>query len=390
MKQLLNLLVALLGALILGATVVIGLQNPPPTEVRRPMPTATATTIPPATPVLFATATQITDLPRDRRGMILATQPDGTLRLIAGKGTQTWTIDLNRPLTNAAWAPDGRHIVAATGNGDAVVTHPERQDARSLLESSQRLASDTLSWTDPLTVALTIESDDSPATVALWSYLRRELELLGPGRAPAVARTGAVAWVAPNGDSIMVKRDQAPPELLISAHQLDNLSVDRQTAARQQISQSDGATPVWSLDGTRLAFTAITPREGTSFDWAVAVVTPDGPLQQWPLASDTRVYQLGWLFDGRLLFTSDQGLNLIDPASGSITRLLPQYPDIRYFALHPDGANLIVSTPSGLYKLSTIRLEWPQVEVQPFGPRASGYQRLDWCCRTLPRRAVEP
>lgn len=36
MQQWLNRLVALLVALMLGATVFIGLQSPPPTEVRRP------------------------------------------------------------------------------------------------------------------------------------------------------------------------------------------------------------------------------------------------------------------------------------------------------------------------------------------------------------------
>jgi hypothetical protein len=389
MKQSLNLLVALLGALILGGTVVIGLQNPPPTEVRRPVPTATT---PPATSVPVATATpfELADLPRDRRGLILATQPDGTLQVIAGNGAQSWTVDLNRSLTSAAWAPDGRHIVAATSTGEAVVTHPERQDARSVLGASQRLASDTLVWADPLTVALVLQSDGSPASVALWSYRSRDLELLGPGRAPAVARTGAVAWVALDGRSIMLKRGADAPELLISSRQLDDLSTNRQIPARHTISQSPDAAPAWSLDGTRLAFTATTPREDATSAWTVAVTTLDGQIHQWPLASDAGVYQLGWMPDGRLLFTTDQGLNLIDPAAEVITRLLPQHPNIRYFALHPDGANLIISTPGGLYKLSTIRLEWPQVEVQPFGPRTTGYQRLDWCCQTMPRVRAEP
>jgi hypothetical protein len=392
MKQLLNLLVALLGALILGGTVLIGLQNPPPTEVRRPMPTATATTTPPSTSVPVATATpfELADLPRDRRGMILATQPNGTLLLIAANGAQSWTVDLNRSLTSAAWAPDGGHIVAATSTGDAVVTHPERQDARSLLGSSQRLAGDTLSWTDPLTVALALESDESPATVALWSYLRRDLELLGPGRAAAVAQTGAVAWITPDGRSIMVKRGAAAPTVLINSRQLGDLAANRQTPARHEISQSSGAALAWSIDGTRLAFTTTTPHAGGASNRAVVVVTLDGQIQQWPLAADTGVYQLGWMPDGRLLFTGDQGLSMIDPESGSIARLLPQQRTIRYFALHPDGANLIISTPNGLYKLSTMRLEWPQVEMQPFGPRTSGYQRLDWCCRMMPRLRAEP
>jgi WD40 repeat protein len=392
MKQRLNLLVALLGALLLGATIVIGLQNPPPTEVRRPVPTPTAPNILPATPVPFITSTPsgMMDLPRDRRGMLLVTGSNGTLHLISGNGAQSWIVDLKQPLASAAWSPDGRHIVVATSSGNALVTHPERQDRQALLAPSQRLASDTLIWTNPLTVALTVEHDHMQPNVALWSYRNRQLELLGPGSAPAVARSGAVAWITPNGRAIMVKREAAAPELLVTLPDLDSRLADRQPSARDKMHQSHSAALAWSVDETRLAFTVSTPREGASFDSTIAVTTLDGQIQQWSLAPDTSVYQLGWLVDGRLLFTSDEGLSLIDPASRLITRLLPQYPDIRSFALHPDGSRVIVSMPAGLYQLSTVGLEWPRIEARPFGPRGAGYERLDWCCTMNPRPGTEP
>jgi dipeptidyl aminopeptidase/acylaminoacyl peptidase len=393
MKQWLNAIAALVGALILGGTVLIGLQNPPPTEVRRPEPSPTTTIVPDTTPIVFATPTPSgrLDVPDDRRGMILAIQRNGTLRLIAPDGVQTWTLDLKQPITNAAWAPDGRHIVGATGDGSVVMTHPERQDAFALLPEQRRLASNTLSWKDRTTVALAFEGIAGTATVALWSYRNREMELLGTGRAPAVAGNGSVAWVTLDSRSIMRKRDAAAPDVLITPEQLDTIFAASRADARSEIAQSHASALAWSPDGTDLAFTAITHREGITFDWAIAVVTADGTLQHWMLRPDTAVYQLGWLPGSQMLvFSDDHGLGLIDLTTGLLQRLLPQHPDARYFASDSTGAYLIVSTRSGLYRVPTSAITWPQVEVQPFGPPTSSYHRLDVCCSDTPGSVAEP
>lgn len=387
MNQWLNRLVALIVALLLGTTVFIALQNPPPpSEVRRPEPSPTVSPLPTATP-MPPTPQGIADLPLDRAGMILASQPDGTLRLIPGNGDRSWPLALPHQLTAAAWSPDGRHIVAATEDGNVVMTHPERQDSLMLLSGQQRLAGPVLSWKDSLTVALAYQDERAPATIALWSYRSRSLEAIGSGRAPA-ATSSAVAWIALDGRSIVLKRDGQESEILVSSQQLDNLFPSRQADTSVEIAQSLGTPLVWSASGNRLAFVAITRNPNTILEWSIAVVDLDGALRHWVLPSDSAVYQLGWFMEEQLLFTEDRGLSAINPVTGSLNRLLPQVP-VNYFATSSVRNDMILSLPTGLHRVPITDLESAQPQLRPFGPPAQGHQRIDWCCLSAPRPELE-
>lgn len=388
MKQWVNRLVVLSVALLLSGTIFIASQNPPPTEVRRPEPSPTATPQPTATP-LRPTPQGIADFPSDSQGLLMATQPDGTLRLFSGSD-RSWQLDLPEQITYAAWSPDGRHIAAATSDGNALVTHPERQDSLSLLAGRQKLSSATLSWKDPITVALAYEDENAPATVALWSYRSGELQPIGSGHDPAAVNNGPVAWVALDRRSLVLKRDDTAPEMLVSPQQLDSLFPSRQPDTTVEIAQLMSAPLVWSMSGTQLAFVVTTRNPNTVLEWSIAVVSLDSTLQHWVLPSDSAIYQLGWLMDSRLLFSDDHGINAIDLGADSFKRLLPQFPPARYFTISPLHNDMILSLPTGLYSAPISALDLPQAVMEPFGPAAQDYQPLERCCLTVPRRSLEP
>ncbi|HEY0737826.1 MAG TPA: WD40 repeat domain-containing protein [Herpetosiphonaceae bacterium] len=387
MKQWLNGLVALCVALLLGGTIFIASQNPPPTEVRRPDPSPTVTPQPTATPAQ-PTPQNLTGFPSSQQGMIMATQPDGTLRLFAG-GDRSWQLDLQAQIVYATWSPDGRHIVAATTDGAAFVTHPERQDSLSLLSGQQRLSSPMLSWKDPITVALAYEDERAPSTVALWSYRSGELTPIGSGRDPAAVNNGPVAWVALDRRSIVLKRDDAAPEILVSPQQLDDLFPSRQPDTTVEIMQLMSPSLVWSLSGSELAFVVTTRSPNAILDWSIAVVSLDGSLKHWLLPSDSAVYQLGWYMD-RLLFSDDHGINVIDRDADAPRLLLPQSPPARYFAISPLHNSMLQSLPDGLYTTPISNLELPQASMERFGPSAQDYQPIERCCLTVPRQEFEP
>jgi hypothetical protein len=388
MNQWLNRLVTLIVVLLLATTLFIAAQNPAPGEIRRPTPSPTVTPQPTATPTTRP-ARAISDLPLDRQGMLLATQPDGTLRLISQNGERSWTLDLPQRLAYAAWSPDGLHIVGATIDGNALITHPERQDSHLLLER-QRLTSGTPGWRDPLTVALSYVDESAPGTVALWSYRNRSLEPIGSGQAPAAAFNGPIAWIALDNRSIVFRPDNTETRMLVSAQQLDRVFPSRQPDAVVEVAHSHNLGLVWSPPGSRLAFAASSHREGVIVERAIVVATPGDELRHWTLPAASPIYQLSWLSDSRLLFTDDQGLAAIDVEAGSITRLLPEYPAVRYFAISLARNTMILSLPDGLFSLPISNLELPQEQLQPFGLPISGYQRLDWCCITVPRSDMEP
>jgi hypothetical protein len=388
MKQWLNRLVALSVALLLSGTIFIASQNPPPTEVRRPDPSPTVTPQPTATPAR-PTPQGLADFPADSRGLIMATQPDGTLRLYAG-GDRSWELDLPAQIVYATWSPDGRHIVAATADGGAFVTHPERQDSLALLTEQRRLASPTLSWKDPLTVALAYEDENAPATVALWSYRSGELQPIGSGRDPAAVNNGPVAWVALDRRSIVLKRDAAAPEILVSPQQLDALFPSRQPDTTVEIAQLMSPALVWSLSGSQLAFVVTTRGPNAVLDWSIAAVSLDGTLRHWVLSSDSAVYQLGWMTDAQLLFSDDHGINAIDLDAEAPKLLLPQAPPARYFAISPLHNHTILSLPDGLYRAPLSSLGMQQAVMDRLGPPAQDYQPIERCCLMPPRQDFEP
>lgn len=388
MKQWLNGLVALIVALLLGGTIFIASQNPPPAEVRRPDPSPTVTPQPTATPSR-PTPQGLANFPSDRQGMIMATQPDGTLRLFGG-GDGSWQLDLQTQIAYATWSPDGRHIVAATTDGGAFVTHPERQDSLSLLTGQQRLVSPTLSWKDPITVALAYEDENAPATVALWSYRSDELTPIGSGSDPAAVNNGPVAWVALDRRSIVLRRDDAAPEILVGPQQLDALFPSRQPDTTVEIARLMSPSLVWSINGSRLAFVVVTRGPNAVLDWSIAVASLDGTLQHWVLSSDSAVYQLGWFMDTRLLFSDDHGINAIDLDADAPRLLLPQSPPARYFAISPAHNSMILSLPDGLYRAPLSSLDLPQVVMQPIVPSALDYQPIERCCLAPPQPEFEP
>ncbi|HEY0605814.1 MAG TPA: hypothetical protein VGD58_23015 [Herpetosiphonaceae bacterium] len=388
MKQWLNGLVALCVALLLGGTIFIASQNPPPTEVRRPNPSPTDPPQPTSTPPLL-TPQGIAGFPSGRQGMIMATQPDGTLRLFAG-GDRSWQLDLQAQIAYATWSPDGRHIVAATADGAAFVTHPERQDSLSLLSGQQRLTSPMLSWKDPITVALAYKEENASSTVALWSYRSGELTPIGSGSDPAAVNNGPVAWVALDRRSIVLKYDDAAPEILVSPQQLDDLFPSRQPDTTVEIAQLMSPSLVWSMSGAQLAFVVITRGPNAVLDWSIVVANRDGMMQHWVLPSDSGVYQLGWFMDTRLLFSDDHGINAVDLGSELPRLLLPQSPPARYFAISPVHNNMILSLPDGLYMTPISSLELPQASMERFGPSAQDYQPIERCCLTAPRQEFEP
>lgn len=296
---------------------------------------------------------------------------------------------LNQPqqVTYATWAPDGRHIAAATSDGNALVTHPERQDSLALLPEGRWLATSTLSWKDPLTIALAYGDETAPATVALWSYRDGELTPIGSGRDPAAVNNGPVAWIALDQRSIVLKRDDAAPEMLVTPQQLDSLFPARQPETTVEIGQLMSAPLVWSANGTQLAFVVITRNPNTVIDWSIAVVSRDGTLQHWVLPSDSAVYQLGWYGD-RLLFSDDHGINAIDLDAEQPRLMLPQTPPARYFSINPFRNDMVLSLSTGLARVPTTSLELPQTPMRSFGPAAQDYQPLERCCITLPR--MEP
>lgn len=388
MKQWLNGLVALMVALLLGGTIFIASQNPPPPEARRPDPSPTATPEPTATPAR-PTPQGLADFPADRRGLVMATQPDGTLRLVAG-GDRSWQLDLPDQIVYATWSPDGRHIVAATADGGALVTHPERQDSLALLMGQRRLVSPTLSWKDPITVALAYEDETAPATVALWSYRSGELQPIGSGRDPAAVHNGPVAWVALDRRSIVLKRDDAAPEILVGPQQLDALFPSRQPDTTVEIAQLMSPALVWSMSGSQLAFVIITRNPNMILDWSIAVVSPDGTLKHWVLPSDSAVYQLGWMSDARLLFSDDHGINAIDLDAEAPRLLLLQSPPAHYFAISPLHNHMILSLPDGVYSAPLSGLEMQQAVMDRLGPPAQDYQPIERCCLLPPRQDFEP
>ena len=386
MKQWLNGLVALWVALLLGGTILIGSQNPPPPEVRRPDPSPTATPQPTAVPPR-STPQGIADFPENRQGMLMATQPDGRLRIFSSNGDRSWLLNHPEQVAYATWAPDGRHIAVATSDGTALVTHPERQDSLALLTEGRRLATSTLSWKDPLTVALAYADEIAPATVVLWSYRDGALTPIGSGSDPAAVNNGPVAWIALDRRSIVLKRDDAAPEILVSPQQLDRLFPSRQPDTIVEIGQLMSAPLVWSPNGTQLAFVVTTRNPNTLIDWSIAVVSLDGTPQHWVLPSDSAVYQLGWYGD-RLLFSDDHGINAIDLGAEQPRLMLPQSPPARYFSINPFRNDMVLSLDTGLARVPTTSLELPQTPMRSFGPSVQDYQPLERCCVTLPR--MEP
>ena len=384
MKQWLNGLVALCVALLLGGTILIAAQNPPSPEVRRPDPAPTLTPQPTAT-ALLPTPQVIADFPESRQGMLMATQPDGTLRIFASAGDRSWVLNHPQQIAYATWAPDGRHIAVATSDRTALVTHPERQDSLALLTEERRLATSTLSWKDPVTIALAYEDEHAPATVALWSYRDGALTSIGSGRDPAAVYNGPVAWIALDRRSIVLKYDDTAPEVLVSPQQLDAMFPSRQPDTTVEVAQLMSAPLVWSTNGTQLAFVAVTRSPNAVLSWAIVVASLDGsPPQHWVLPSDSAVYQLGWHLD-RLLFSDDHGINAIDPGADAPKLMLPQAPPARYFAINPLANGMFLSLPNGLARVPTTSLELPQTPLRSFGPAAQDYQPLERCCLMLPR-----
>lgn len=385
MKQWLNAGVALIGGLMLAVVLVIGLQNPvPPAD---PPASATPIALPPPTPTVLTdpTAPPLADIPADRSGMVLGLATSGGIRLLSADGTRAWLLQPQQRFIGATWAPNGRYIAAVTSDRQPVIVQPDQRDAMPLLAPGDNLDGSIMTWTGSLTVAMSLEQRAHPSTLAVWSYRNRDFAMLGEGRAPAAAaREALLAWAAADGRSVLIKRGDAAPDVLLDEQALGHTADQADRSRNSGIFGQPGSPAMqWSPDGGSLTVaTPPLPEDGRR-GWSVTIVTADGSVKQsWMLDRTERLYQLGWINSRELLFTDDNGFGAIDRQTGTVKRLLKQAADARYFAVSASGDQLIVSTASGLRRVPVSALAQPDAALEPFGPMIAAYQQLDMCCQS--------
>jgi dipeptidyl aminopeptidase/acylaminoacyl peptidase len=222
---------------------------------------------------------------------------------IANGKTRTIAAQLGHVYNDPLWSPDGKHILYTSGNGTPMVIHPDGSDMRRLLVKPGNCEVAPTAWLPDSsgfvsiyqcfskrgagTNSVEIDGLDGSRTTILAP--EQQIPSMGPSDAKAVSYWWAA--VAPDGKTVAVIITTEEAGTTVGM-KLYLANIDGTNLRRIETYDKKLADPVWSPDGTQIAFIGFHGRLAQVF---VMDADGRGRFQLTNSATGVSTNDLAWL-----------------------------------------------------------------------------------------------